>query len=142
MNYNIMKNYTDIEQSKKLEEILSLERADHHYVRQVRDSTGKPVDRKWSTPKYGNPNSSYAIYIVQNFSSYEKIPCWSLAALLDVLNKTTYFMDEDASVNLSSYKTIEWDLGIDNSDLELVTESNPIDACYEMIIKLYELNLL
>ena len=30
----------------------------------------------------------------------------------------------------------------DNSDLELVTESNPVDACYEMIIKLHEQKLL
>ena len=63
-------------------------------------------------------------------------PAWSLTALLDILNKTAYSIDEDASVNLSSYKAIKWDLGIDNTDLELITESNPIDACYEMICKL------
>lgn len=112
-----MKSYTDLEQSKKLAEFLPLESADCYWE----DNMSVEFGHGWHS---------------------QHIPCWSLAALLDVLNKTAYFMDEDALVNLSSYKTIEWDLGIDNSDLELVTESNPIDACVEMILKLNELNLL
>lgn len=118
-----MKGYTDIEQSKKLAEILPLESADMYW---------------WSSGK------RYYIESIDDddYDEAKDIRAWSLAALLDVLNKTAYFMDEDASVNLSSYKTIEWDLGIDNSDLELVTESNPVDACVEMILKLHELNLL
>ena len=119
-----MKSYTDLEQSKKLAEILPLESADMYW---------------WSSGK------RYYIEAMDDGDFNEReghVRAWSLAALLDILNKTAYFMDEDASVNLSSYKTIEWDLGIDNSDLELVTESNPVDACYEMIIKLHELNLL
>ena len=123
-----MKAFTDIEQSKKLAEILPLESADMSY----------PYDRHLNK-MYGD------IPYVIGYKKINKdidIPCWSLAALLKILNETAYFMDEDASVNLSSYKTIEWDLGIDNSDLELATESNPIDACYEMIIKLKEQNLL
>ena len=118
-----MKSYTDLEQSKKLAEILPLESADMRYDEYVSYIDG--------TPKVGYKKGVT-----------DGIPCWSLAALLDVLNKTAYFINEDASVNLSSYKTIEWDLGIDNSDLELVTESNPVDACVEMIIKLNKLNLL
>lgn len=137
-----MKAFTDLEQSKKLAEILSLESADMHYVRKTHDFIGNPVNGKWSHPKYGNPDSKYANYIIQNFESYERIPCWSLAALLDVLQKTTYSIDEDANVMLHSYKTVEWDLGINNSDLELIIESNPIDACYEMILKLHELKML
>ena len=115
-----MKGYTDLEQSKKLSEFLPIESSDMNYWcgTQIRIGGYRAMDKDLD------------------------IPCWSLAALLDVLNKTAYFMDEDASVNLSSYKTIEWDLGIDNSDLELVTESNPVDACYEMIIKLHEQKLL
>ena len=115
-----MKGYTNLEQSKKLSEFLPIESSDMNYWcgTQIRIGGYRAMDKDLD------------------------IPCWSLAALLDVLNKTAYFMDEDASVNLSSYKTIEWDLGIDNSDLELVTESNPVDACYEMIIKLHEQKLL
>lgn len=115
-----MKAYTSFDQSKKLAEILPVETADMFY----RDN-GVDVKLIWE-------------HTAQKVTN----PCWSLAALLDVLNKTAYFMDEDASVDLSSYKTIEWDLGIINSDVELVTESNPVDACVEMIIKLKEMNFL
>ena len=119
-----MKSYTDLEQSKKLAEILPLESADMYW---------------WSSGK------RYYIEAMDDGDFNERegnVRAWSLAALLDILNKTAYFMDEDASVNLSSYKTIEWDLGIDNSDLELVTESNPVDACYEMLLKLKENNII
>ena len=70
------------------------------------------------------------------------IPCWSLAALLDVLQKIAYFIDEDANVVLCSYKTVEWNLGINNSDVEFTTKTNSVDACVEMILKLHKQNLL
>ena len=73
---------------------------------------------------------------------FEIIPCWSLAALLNILSNMSYSIDEDANVTLSSYKTVEWDLSIHNSGLEelfaAVTKSDPIDACVEMIIKLHK----
>ena len=115
-----MKRYTDIEQSKKLTEILPIESADMWY---------SVVDDE-------------PFVCLEQHYEYEQIPCWSLSALLDVLQKTAYSIDEDANVMLCSYKTVEWDLRIDNSDLELVTESNPVDACYEMILKLNELKML
>ena len=119
-----MKAFTDLEQSKRLAEILPLESADMYYDV---DSYGVRT-----TPEV----------LITSVVRKKDIPCWSLTALLDVLQKTAYFIDEDANVMLDSYKTVEWDLGINNSDLELVTESNPIDACYEMIIKLSELKIL
>lgn len=61
------------------------------------------------------------------------IPCWSLAALLSVLpkiHKLKPILDlEENSIQYS---------GIDI----YVVADNPVDTCYEMIIKLYELNLL
>ena len=129
-----MKAYTDIEQSKKLAEMLPIESADHHYVRKVTDFMGNPVDCEWSYPKYGNPNSKYANYIVQNFSSYEKLPCWSLAALLGVFPK---------QVMLSgSEKDSYWYCGEDEFDSSFSDSNNPIDACYEMILKLHEQKVL
>lgn len=127
-----MKCYTDIEQSKQLSKILSIGSADMHYVRKAYDFMGNPVDGEWSHPKYGNPNSKYANYIVQNFESYEKIPCWSLVALLDVLqvvdNNIEFWSDNEG-----------WHLS--NAIYEICT-SNPVDTCVEMIIKLKEENLL
>ena len=141
-----MKSYTDLEQSKKLAKILRLESADHHYVRETVDFRGNPVDGKWSIPKYGNPLSSYANYIVQNFESYETTPCWSLAALLDVIPFYIIYNGKHLVLRMDKGESdfnIWYDI-INNgcaSDIDF-TKSNPVDACYEMIIKLYEFKLL
>ena len=113
-----MKSYTDIEQSKKLAEILPIESADMFY-------TSLNRDYPW-------------IWIDKHLIEVDDIPCWSLAALLYVLREIAHSIDEDGSVRLESYKAAEWDLGIDNSDLELITESNPVDAAFEMIVRLKE----
>lgn len=125
-----MKSFTGIEQSKKLAEILPIESADSHYVRKNRDIMGEHVESEWSYPKYGNPNSKHANYIVQNFSSYEKLPCWSLTALLDVLPSSTLDSSDDHHYRLHCMERFtEW-------------HDNPIDACVEMILKLKEKGLL
>ena len=133
-----MKNYTDVEQSKKLAEILPIESAD-----------------VWWAERYGGKVTHDGQYIVNeepiyyisfikpseiNYSqdTVKDIPCWSLAALLDILRDKAYSIDEDATVTLSSYKTVEWDLSIINSGLNMVTKSDPIDACVEMIAKIKE----
>ncbi len=124
-----MKAFTDISQSKKLAEILPMESADHHYVRKTCDFRGNPVDRKWSIPKYGNPQSSHANYLVQNFTSYEIIPCWSLAALLNILPSSTLDSSNDHYYRLHCMERFtEW-------------YDNAVDACYE-ILKLHEEKLL
>jgi hypothetical protein len=61
------------------------------------------------------------------------IPCWSLAGLLDVLPKSLIYTPNPT---LDGYccKNIM-------HDMETYGE-NPVDACYEMIIKLHELKRL
>ena len=115
-----MKAYTDIEQSKKLAEILPVESADMFYR-----NNGIDVKLMW-----------------EHNAHNVKYPCWSLAALLNILNNRAYSINEDAIVSLSSYKTVEWDLSISNSGLYMITKSDPIDACVEMIVKLKEKDLL
>ena len=127
-----IKSYSDLQQSKVLSKILPIESADSHYVRNTHDYMGNPVDGKWSHPKYGNPNSRYANYIVQNFSSYETIPCWSLTALLDVLPTGKVLLHDKVN---RGYKCI-------CNNIDTYYSNNPVDACYEMIIKLHEQNLL
>ena len=127
-----MKSYTDSEQSKKLAETLPIESADHHYVRKTCDYMGNPVDGKWSEPKYGNPNSKYANYFVQNFTSYEKLPCWSLAALMNILPSGKALIHDKGN---RGYKCI-------CNNIDTYFHDNPIDACCEMIIKLYEQKIL
>ena len=65
-----MKAYTDIEQSKKLAEILPLESADMWW--------NGFVDEEHSVTWDGYPN-----FLSSNICT----PCWSLAALLEVLPK-------------------------------------------------------
>ena len=135
-----MKGYTNLEQSKKLAGILPIESADHHYVRKITDFMGKPVDGKWSNPKYGNPNSKHANYMAQNFTSYELTPCWSLVALLEVMPKqlgrytlTLYWCDDSWCCSYID----------DGSEIkETSSANNPVDATVEMIVKLKEKDLL
>lgn len=131
----ITKICTDIEQSKILAEILPFESADMHYVRKTHDFMGNPVDGEWSHPKYGNPNSKHANYIIQNFESYEKIPCWSLAALLDVMPHIQEFYPTIEKINdkfVCRYKgSGVWTNGTD-----------PVDTCYEMLVLLHKENLI
>lgn len=143
-----MKSYTDREQSHKLEKILPIESADSHYVRKSTDFIGNHVNGKWSEPKYGNTNSKYAKYVVQNFSSYEKLPCWSLAALLDVipvkyvpvLTRGTSWPEE--TDKYCAY--IDDEEALQNFEYNDCTcfADNPIDAVYELILILHEQKLL
>lgn len=132
-----MKGYTDIEQSKKLAEFLPIESADMHYVRRACDFMGNPVDDKWSVPKYGNPNSEHANYIVQNFTSYEKIPCWSLAALSEFI--LPYIADDDGNIYkfyLSKDGLDRWFAYYKSDDvsIHICEESdNMIDVILEMV---------
>jgi hypothetical protein len=125
-----MKSYTDLEQSKKLAKILPIESADMRY-----DEYTSHID---GTPKVG-----YKEGIT------EGIPCWSLAALLDILPNNEHI---ETNISRGSWKidTVEyvpntwWCEYEDTKNQTEFTASadNPVDACYEMIIKLNELNLL
>lgn len=129
-----MKAYTDIEQSKKLAEILPIASADMEYL------SIKENGLLIGTVPFVKDDSE----VEDSASSYyfNKIPCWSLAALLDILSKTAHSIDEDGSVDLGDYKNVEWSLCLTNTGVGLFTANNPVDACVETILKLHELNLL
>lgn len=116
-----MKSHTDIEQSKKLAEILPAESADmwfHPY----------PNDEYWyDVPNIGNADLKY-----------NQLPCWSLAALLDVLPEAVI---ENYYAPYLQKENGEYSIAYGNEELLCVAD-NPIDACYEMIVKLHEKNLL
>lgn len=141
-----MKSYTDLEQSKKLAEILPIESADMHYVRRTCDFRGNPVDDKWSVPKYGNPNSEHSNYIVQNFTSYEKLSCWSLTALLELMpfhiieNNQRYGFYQVKGYNKQG-ETYMFKYNIFNTDVCLYSTdyyNNSVDAAFEMVVWLKE----
>ena len=115
-----MKSYTDIEQSKVLAEILLLESADMCW---------SPFDEKYDA-YLGAPNPN---------AIKKEIPCWSLAALINIIQKTTPYKMEhfnDKKVQLTCVLGDKpWELIISDFD-------NEVDACYEMILKLHELKML
>ena len=113
-----MKSYTDLSQSKKLKEILPLESADMHYARIEDDDE----TRDWTV--YLSPFPKICSLYVEN------LPCWSLTALLNILPSSTLDSSDDHHYRLHCMERFtEW-------------YDNPIDACYEMILKLKEKNLL
>lgn len=125
-----IKSYTDLEQSKKLAEILPLESADMKFNYDYNEHRNEEIPMVVTFKNWDDP--------------YNKaIPCWSLAALLGVLKErddcTVLEMFTNKAqlyrITTSYYKGSSWE----NTS---IMSDNPIDACYEMIIKLHELNLL
>lgn len=119
----VIKVYTNIEQSKKLAEILPLESADGTWKRYAicGDALNMPKEIQY-------------IHIETPFRLYSGIgtPCWSLAALLNVLPNYQMQTQDDGIGILCSC----------NGKFNIVTADNPVDACYGMIIKLNEQKLL
>lgn len=72
--------------------------------------------------------------------SYNMVPCWSLAALLEVLPSFEEINPFVGHVGVKDYRCVYLyeDYG---SDAQTKAD-NPIDACYEMIIKLHGLKML
>ena len=127
-----IKSYTDIEQSKKLAEILPLESADMYY-----ECTKEEPEHK----VYVGRN----IAITYNLFSYRNgntIPCWSLAALLNVLPEINGIPLTLEKVKAEDgYEGYYYHIEYKNKIL-IPYSKNPVDACVEMILKLHELNLL
>ena len=126
----MIKSFTDLEQSKKLAEILPLESAD-----MCINST--------------NPYMIFTEVRPMEFFDDEHDPAWSLAALYNILPNT-----EHISTTLSRGGWIieqpeyvdkwwcEYENENDHTRDITVTADDPVDACYNMILKLNELNLL
>ena len=111
-----MKSYTDLEQSKKLAEILPLESADMHYV--LTDSD----------------QETYSPGLEKYYGVLPSIPCWSLAALLGVIPKHDLIQNSEGTWLVHSWvNAYPWSVG---------GYSNPIDACVAMIEKLHKINLI
>ena len=125
-----IKSYTDIEQSKKLAEILSIESADMWYS-------------YYGNPKY-NPTIAYEgeqwfLCHIRN-SLHTDIPCWSLAALFNVLPNTIGNYNKILGWFDNSWHCKYMDEDGEGSEYSFSVD-NPIDACFGMIIKLHEIGM-
>lgn len=119
-----MKAYTDIPQSIKLTKILPIVSADMWYSH------------------YGHPGYNSVIayngeqwFLCQIRNSLHDIPCWSLAALLNVIPEPSLIQNQEGSWMVQSWdkKRYPWSVG---------GYINPVDACVDMILKLKEMNLI
>ena len=129
-----MKAYTDLGQSKKLADILPLESADMCFAN---DGTAIKIDAN----SYNVRKFMWKDYVV------EVIPCWSLAALLEIIPQEIF--DGEYVINITEGCDNRWVLTYDHCENRnhsyygLSTGAdNLVDACYEMILKLNEQKLL
>ena len=117
-----IRSYTSLEQSKKLAEILPLESADMCF------------NIHNNMPPLMTPYSKFKEFFNMEPTPAFLIPCWSLVASLKIIGHyTLQTVSKDKKVFIVSEE---------NYPICSDTYSEPIDACYEMIIKLHELNLL
>ena len=142
-----IKSYTDVSQSKKLTEILSPESADMRYgYIAPYDYSDRMYDGGYDEIPYPedflikNPNFSANEYDAE-------LPCWSLASLLEQL---PYEVCEDDGNSLyleinkedDIYQLVYADRYGDFESIETDRHEHFVDACYEMVVRLRELNLL
>ena len=140
-----IKSYSDLQQSKKLADILPLESADMYYQYVLPKS-----DKIKHNPEIGNPinalewyNKGYTLGGKEPIKLDEYcVPCWSLASLLGVLPKRIEL--EGVAYELSIYLNglYYWNVNNGNLLLEVKGKDNLVDACVAMVEKLHELNLL
>ena len=123
------KAFTSLEQSRKLAENLPVESADMSYMA-YREEGGIPDYQVTLCP--------------YQFASWVGIPCWSLAALLDILcPNITLDHTEGEGWSIIINIVVENPTSILNDiTTEKVIAETLIDACYEMILKLREQKLL
>lgn len=126
-----MKSYTDLDQSKKLAEILPLESADMWWLYIT-------AQGKYITMMHEEPDPHYLTRMESYGIKDAAIRCWSLAALLEILDYPQLSKD-----NLGSGK-VGWMVSAYpyNCRYDSIWHDNPVNACVEMILKLHELNLL
>ena len=131
-----IKSFSDLSQSRKLIEILPIETADLYWLNRHIDLTETKyevfvIDK---SNKYIDFFKSYAVAI----DNKEIIPCWSLAALFSVIPEG--IIENYYAPNIQK-ENGKYSIAYGNEEL-LCKADNPLDACYEMILKLHEHKLL
>lgn len=125
-----IKAYTDLEQSKKLAEILPLESADCYWDY---DEIQKFHRISWFEDGFNKES--------QLMFNKNNVSAWSLAALLNILPVSIYDnTDEYSQLEFSKISVAYHDI---NDGIKVGSiKNNLVDACYEMIMNLHELKML
>ena len=118
---------TSIEQSKKLLSLgLDSSTADMEYI-SLKEGN-HPIGNVPFVKDDSEVEDSAFDYI------YNRTPCWSLTALLGVIPEPDLVQNSEKTWLIRSWiNSYPWSVG---------GYSNPVDACYEMILELNKLNLL
>lgn len=125
----IFKAFTSLKQSRKLAEILPLESADMHYH--------YDVDKLESIPTITEEDNHFILFP-------QDVECWSLAALMAIIPYNVSFNKAVYKFKLVKFRD-HWECYHENFgtvSTNIFKADNPIDACYEMILKLHELQIL
>lgn len=126
-----IKSYTDLEQSKKLVEILPPESADMEYFFFTDDKI-----MNGGIPFIKDGSKAYL---------FKRVPCWSIAALLELLHrneKDIMSLSHGCYIDGVYTQIYSTDYELEDGNYLHTYADNPIDACYELILKLHEQNLL
>lgn len=124
-----MKNNTTIPQSQMLATILPIESADMKWFIPA-DNEGEFVEEV-TIIKYKYEYNSFEK--VTDWEDTPYVPCWSLAALLNVLPRPSVYFSNN------KWYCECWN---ENGYIGQTIKNNPVDACYDMIIKLNKEKLL
>ena len=109
---------TDIQQSQKLIEL------------GVDINT---ADMFWDTLFAKNPEAQVNNHhLVDEYDDEHRVPAWSLTALLDILPTGKVLLHDKGN---HGYKCI-------CNNIDSYYFNNPVDACYDMILKLHEQKIL
>ena len=128
MENKTFKAHTDLDQAKKLSEILPPESADMFWKNGVSD-------------KYIQCFAPF-VNCGTNMDYDYDVPCWSLAALLKILHRNE---KDIVSLSYGGYKDgkyiLNWclDYETENGDYIKTFGDDSVDACVEMILRLHEL---
>ena len=147
-----MKAYTDLNQSKKLAEILPLESADMRYGYIAPYELGNAkFDGGYDTVPY-HKDFIEGCSLSPLIEFDDELPCWSLAALLDVLpNEIRTFYEitirkyteiDNQTLYQVAYGSARGSSGSWHDMINTGERQHLVDACYEMIIILHKQNLL
>ena len=127
-----MKAFSDLEQSKKLAEILPLESADMCYQ-----------------ARYDNKNNLKYIprFVSTIIPLKADIPCWSLAALINIIPQELF--DGEYIINITEGIDNKWIITYDHYENRnhsfyglSAGADNLVDTCTNIIIKLKERNII
>ena len=146
MDYNV-KSYTNVEQARYLARILSPETADMHYNNLSVKGVNYVDPFHADLMSYKDAVKTLCDYKKAN-PLFEVLPCWSTQALLDEIPyQVVNAVEEDLTLHIEKeelqyHLRYENDCTGDSYEIDTETYDDLIDACFEMIVKLKEKDLI